>query len=59
MKGFELSWNFENFCVRVASCNIEVLRGTTKDAERASKGRSEHSERSGHSMIKRVANGGV
>ena len=35
---------------------IVVLRGTTKDAERASKARSKHSTHSGHSMIKPVAN---
>ena len=35
---------------------LVVLRGTTKDAERASKARSKHSTHSGHSMIKPVAN---
>ena len=35
---------------------VVVLRGTTKDAERASKARSKHSTHSGHSMIKPVAN---
>ena len=35
---------------------LVVLRGTTKDAERASKACSKHSTHSGHSMIKPVAN---
>ena len=43
-------------CLQGPASPLVVLRGTTKDAERASKARSKHSTHSGHSMIKPVAN---
>ena len=47
-----MGFNFPMFSTPL----LVVLRGTTKDAERASKARSKHSTHSGHSMIKPVAN---